>query len=99
MNQGPGNTQAEQKPVAVLKERMGGLSDKTKQFVKEQNQVKKAIRATLKAGPATVPDIARKNGLDTAKVMWQLMAMKRYGEIVEGATKGDYYTYRLKEVT
>jgi len=99
MTQATGKSQAQQRPIAILRDRLGGMADSMKQYVKNQNRVRKAILETLKATQATVPEIAAAHGLKTSDVMWQLMAMKRYGRIVEVEPKGDYYTYRLKEVT
>ena len=99
MTQAARKNQAEQRPIAILRDRLGGMTDSMKQYVKNQNRVRKAILDTLKTTQATVPEIAAAHGLQTSDVMWQLMAMKRYGRIVEVEPKGDYYTYRLKEVT
>ncbi len=85
--------------VAAFRDKRGGMSDDLKAYVKDQNRLRKAILASLKAGNCTVPDIAGQHGLNTADVMWTLMAMKRYGKVVEAEQKGDYFTYRLKEVT
>ncbi len=85
--------------ITAFRDKRGGMSDDLKLYVKNQNRLRKAILTSLKAGNCTVPEIAGEHGLSTAEVMWTLMAMKRYGKVVEAEQKGDYFTYRLKEVT
>ena len=99
MSQTSVSTHSDPKPIAVFRDKQGGMTPAMKQYVKEQNRVRKAILTSLKAGNATVPEIAAAHGIESARVMWQLMAMKRYGKVVEAEHKGDYFTYRLKEVT
>ena len=86
----------EMKPIQVLRDRHGGMSDKLKEYFKEQNQTKKAITGSLKAGAKTIPQIAKETGIEPEKVVWQIMAMKKYGDVVEAGRSGDYYSYKLK---
>ena len=81
----------------MLRQRQGGMSPEMKAFYKEQTRVKKLIREILRQGPQTIPSIATTTGLDSKVVVWHLMAMRKYGEVVEGPEAGDYCTYRLKE--
>jgi predicted transcriptional regulator len=85
------------RPIEVFKERVGGLSARTKQYVQEQNNAKRLIRSALRAGPKTVPQIATESGLDSGVVLWHVMAMKRYGRIIEMGVEGAYPSYSLKE--
>ena len=62
---------------------------------KSFTQIRKALTAALGEGPATVPELAARTGLAGADVMWHVIAMKKYGLVVEGAPQGDYYTYSL----
>jgi len=87
----------EKKPIQVLRERHGGMSDELKEFFKNQNKLKKKITGTLKSGPKTVPEIAKEIGEDTSVVMWQVMAMKRYGDVFESGRSDRYFQYSLKE--
>ena len=57
----------------------------------------KQVRRQLAAGPATVPQMAEQTGLDPARVLWLVTALRKYGLAVEGDKQGDYYTYRLTE--
>jgi predicted Rossmann fold nucleotide-binding protein DprA/Smf involved in DNA uptake len=84
--------------LKVLRERMGGITAERKSWQKEQRDYVKAITEALAQGPRTIPQIASQSGLPTHRVMWHLMAMKKYGKIVEAGREGDYLRYRVKEV-
>jgi DNA-binding transcriptional ArsR family regulator len=87
----------QKKPIQILRERMGGLSDKMKAYLKDQRFVKSKVTAALKQGPKTVSEIAAETGIESPVVMWHLMAMKKYGAVEEGTRKGDYFLYKLKD--
>ena len=89
--------QKKQRPVDILRERRGGISDSMKTFVKEQNRTKKGIREALKTGPKTIPEISAACGIESHVVLWHLMAMKRYGAVVEDGESNGYVLYILKE--
>ena len=55
------------------------------------------MTAALKQRSRTVPELASELDLDTSVVMWNLMAMKRYGLVAEGDRRGDYFEYSLVE--
>lgn len=85
------------KPIQILRERMGGLSDGMKTYLKDQRFAKRKLKTALKAGPRTVPQLAAETELDSTSIMWHLMAMKKYGLVEEGQRRGDYFEYKLKE--
>jgi predicted transcriptional regulator len=80
-----------------FRDRMGGLTDEKKAEGKTQRETLRAIQGALQGGPRTVPEIAQATGLPSPTVMWYVMAMKRYGQVAEGAQAGDYMQYALKE--
>jgi hypothetical protein len=86
----------EKRPIEILRDRQGGMSKELKEYFNEQQRIFKALRAALKAGPKTVPQLAAECKLDSPKAMWHLMALRRHGEIVEGAEEHGYVLYRLK---
>jgi hypothetical protein len=88
----------EKRPIDILRERHGGMSTEMKEYYKEQTRVKKLLVEALAKGAKTVPQLARECGLEPRQTMWNLMAMRRYGKVVEEELQGDYYAYRLKEV-
>lgn len=96
MNQPKRNWQADLK---VFRERMGGVTEQKKLWAKKQVEDLRAIRKTLKSGPHTVPRIADEVHLPPEQTMWYVMAMKRYGEVVEAGQDGSYFRYALKEAS
>ena len=91
------NEPKQKKPIQVLRERCGGMSDSLKAYYKEQNALRKQLREQLAGGPRTIPELVSASGLDSTKVTWHVMAMKKYGELQDAGLDGDYYRYRLKE--
>ncbi len=84
--------------LKIFRERLGGLSEEKKVWAKQQRATLKAIRQALQPGPATIPDIAARAALPSETVVWHVMAMKRYGQLVECGQSGDCFLYRIKEV-
>jgi predicted transcriptional regulator len=85
--------------LKVFRERMGGLTESKKAMAKDQRDTQKAIQETLKAGPRTVPEIAAETKIPSHKVLWYVMAMKRYGKVAEAGQAGDYFRYGWKEAS
>ncbi|HYL81845.1 MAG TPA: hypothetical protein VEU07_13585 [Candidatus Acidoferrum sp.] len=83
--------------LRLFRERMGGLTEARKVYLKADRETRKALRAALKTGPQTVPDLARQLDLPSQQVMWYVMALRRYGEVVEVGRSRDYPRYALKE--
>jgi hypothetical protein len=83
------------RPIEVLRERRGGMSNELKAYVSNQQKVYKALRAALKTGPRTVPELAAECGIPSPEVMWHLMAMRRYGEVLDGPEENGYLRYTL----
>jgi len=83
------------RPIEVLRDRHGGISKELKAYVSEQQKVYKALRAALKNGPRTVPQLAKECNLPSPTVMWHLMAMRRYGEVLDGPEQNGYLLYSL----
>lgn len=83
--------------VKIFRERMGGLTDTRKAMQKEQRDAEKAIHKAIGVMPRTVPEIAQETEIPSERIMWYLMAFKRYGKVVEVDQVGDYYRYIWKE--
>jgi hypothetical protein len=43
-----------------------------------------------------VPELAHECGLEAGRVLWHLMAMRRYGEVTEAGERERYVLYVLK---
>ena len=83
------------KPILVLKERRGGTPPELTERLRRQRKLVKAIRAELSEGPRTVPELAEAIGEPSHEVLWMLMALKKYGEVEEGAERDSYFEYSL----
>ncbi len=89
------NVAKPKRPIEVLRDRRGGISNEMKAYVSNQQKVYKALRAALKAGPRTVPQLAAECHIPAPEVMWHLMAMRRYGEVLDGPEENGYLLYTL----
>lgn len=89
-------TSKPKRPIDILRERHGGISKELKEYFNTQQRVRKALKAALQTGAKTVPQLAAESGVDAAAVLWHLMAMRRYGEVVDGPEQDGYVLYRLK---
>ena len=83
--------------LRVFRERMGGLTDAKKAYLKSDREARKAVREALRFGPKTIPELTHQLNLPGEKVTWYVMALKRYGEIVETGRVDEYFRYALKE--
>ncbi|MGD0844760.1 MAG: hypothetical protein ABSA06_10375 [Geobacteraceae bacterium] len=87
----------EKTPLALLRERRGGMSDELKEYFNVQQQTRKGLRKALKEGPKTVPELASLLNLEKSTTLWHVMAMRRYGEVIEAGERNGYPLYALKE--
>jgi len=83
--------------LAALRESRGGVSAEMKTWLKDQQDVRKRLRSALAGGARTVPELAGACGLEAGRVLWHLMAMRRYGEVVEAGERDRYILYALKK--
>lgn len=67
------------------------------EVIKEEMVVRDKIESILKNGPKTVPEVAEKLKAPTHEVMYWMMAMRKYGQIVETEeiSEEGYYKYKL----
>ncbi len=70
-------------------------SEKRKEFVK----IKKIIKASLKEGSKTIPQLAEETKLEKSVLMYTIMSLRKYGEIIETGIDDmdEYYIYDLKK--
>ena len=87
----------EKKPIQILRERRGGVPKALVAKSRAQKERFRRMKAALSAGPRTVPEVAAETGLDTGEVLWHLMALKKFGEVVEGEERDGYFEYALRE--
>ena len=91
----PSKADKPKRAIEVLRERHGGMSKELKDYFNEQQKIYKALRAALKNGPRTVPQLAKECSLPSPTVMWHLMALRRYGQVLDGPEENGYLLYTL----
>jgi predicted transcriptional regulator len=91
------NPAKEKSPLTLLRERRGGMSEELKEYFKVLQQTRKGIRKALKEGPKSVPELAALLKLEKSTTLWNVMAMRRYGEVIEHSERNGYPLYSLKE--
>ena len=84
------------KPIQIFRERHAGISKELKENYSRQTKLRKKISESLKEKPGTIPEISEFTGIPSHEVLWFLMGMKKYGEVVEGEERDCYYEYSLK---
>jgi predicted Rossmann fold nucleotide-binding protein DprA/Smf involved in DNA uptake len=65
--------------------------------LKEQKDIRRQIAQAMRDEPKTVPEIAAASGLSAEQVLWHIIALKKYGLIVETGMCGEYYLYQRAE--
>jgi predicted transcriptional regulator len=80
----------------ILRERLGTVPKKPLEISREHAKIKKQIREALKDGPKTVPEIAKTTEIHSSEVLWHLMSLRKYGEVVEVEERDSYVEYTLK---
>ena len=81
--------------LAALRESRGGVSAGMKAWLKDQQEVRRKLRAALAGEPRTIPELAVACSLETDRALWHLMAMRRYGEVAEAGERDRYVLYSL----
>jgi DNA-directed RNA polymerase specialized sigma subunit len=85
------------KTIDIIKQKRK-VPEALKQRHKEYLAMRKKIREALSEREATIPEIAVKTGLPADQVVFIMMTMRKYNEIVAGEMNEDreYYYYKLK---
>ena len=89
--------------TALMSERRKDHEETAKtaqELVKSNNSTRRVLKKALKAGPRTIPQLAEETEMATADVLWHVVAMLKYGVVVEtGLEEEDeeYYLYALSE--
>jgi hypothetical protein len=81
--------------LKALREARKETIARARRNIQENNKILKSIREQIATGSKTIPEIARSLSMDTARVLLFVMAMKKYGEVVEGSKEDDYFRYAL----
>ncbi len=81
--------------MAAYKARGGTASAELIERVRVRNHVKAAVRRALADGPATPPQVAEAAGVSPREAFWTLMALRRYGAVIEEGEVDGYVRYAL----
>ncbi|MEA3445503.1 MAG: hypothetical protein U9R19_12355 [Bacteroidota bacterium] len=86
------------KTINYIKEKRT-VSEKVKESRKEFARIKKLIISALKDGPKSIPQIAKETGLQLDVVTYNLMTLRKYGEIEAGEIDDmdEFFIYELKQ--
>ena len=68
---------------------------RSQEHLREQNAIRKKIKAAMGEEARIIPEIAKLSGLDTGMVLWHVTAMKKYGLVEEAGMDGEYYMYQV----
>jgi len=80
-----------------LRKQRKATIDHARRMIKDQNRQIAAIKAQIKNAPGTVPEIAAALSMPTADTLVFISALRKYGQVVEGAKDGDYFKYLLAD--
>jgi predicted transcriptional regulator len=80
----------------ILRERLGAVPKGPLEMSTRHIKLQKRLKQALSDGPKTVPEVSKTTGLSTQDVLWHLMSLKKYGEIIEGEEQDSYVQYALK---
>ncbi len=74
------------------------VSEEVKEKRKEFARIKKLILKTLETEPKTIPQIAKETQLPSDVVTFNLMTLRKYGEVIAGDIDDmdEYFFYKLK---
>jgi predicted Rossmann fold nucleotide-binding protein DprA/Smf involved in DNA uptake len=78
-----------------LRQQRKASIDRARKMIKDQNKKITAIKFQIKEEPRTVPEIAAALRMNASEVLIFVAALRKYGEVVEGAKDGDYFRYQL----
>lgn len=81
--------------LATLREQRVATLDAAVSRNKQHQTQRRAVKAAMAAGQATVPAIAVAAELPTNVVMLHVAGMRKYGQLTEVGIDGDYPTYQL----
>jgi hypothetical protein len=83
--------------LKALREAHHEAVERTQVLLKEQQAFRKILRAAMAQGAKTIPEISAAAELPADRVLWHVMAMKKYDLVREVGKEGEYYQYALAE--
>lgn len=89
----------EKKKTFIQGKEIYGISEEALSKSKYYRDMRKKLVQILKNGPKTIPEITQEMELPATEVVYYLMTLRKYGEIIVGELDDtdEYYFYQLKE--
>lgn len=83
--------------TAILLREKRTVPDEVKEKSKKFVRMRKAIKASLKEGPKTIPQLVEEMKLPTDVVTYYVMSLNKFGDIAVGELdeNDEYYSYEL----
>jgi hypothetical protein len=83
--------------TAILLKEKRTVPDEVKEKSKKFVRMRKAIKASLKEGPKSIPQLVEEMKLPTDVVTYYVMSLRKFGDIAVGELDEDdeYYSYEL----
>lgn len=83
--------------TAILLREKRTVPDEVKEKSKKFVRMRKAIKASLKEGPKSIPQLVEEMKLPTDVVTYYVMSLNKFGDIAVGELDEDdeYYSYEL----
>ena len=66
-------------------------------MLKEQKVIRREICRHIRNEAKAIPELAALTGISAQEVLWHVMAMKKYGLVVETGMCDEYYLYQRVE--
>jgi len=84
--------------IDYIKEKRS-VPEELKERRKEYARIRKAILNVLKEGDYTIPELAAETGLPLEIVTYNLMTLRKYGDVITGELDDmdEYFYYKLKQ--
>jgi hypothetical protein len=81
--------------LKALRKKRKATVDRAREAIKTQRKIVKAIKEQIATEAKSVPQIAAAVQMETAQVLLFISALRKFGEVVERAKDGDYFTYQV----
>jgi predicted transcriptional regulator len=78
-----------------LREEHKETVEATQALLKHNQAIRKQIRKAMEPGPKTIPEVAEATGLPADRVLWHVIAMKKYDLVRQVDMVGEYFQYEL----
>jgi DNA-directed RNA polymerase specialized sigma subunit len=89
------SSKIDKEALKALREKRSAIIERAREGIKKQRKIIQAIKDQIGQEAKSVPEIAAALGRESAEILLFVSALRKYGEVVEAAKDGDYFTYKL----